>query len=68
MTRAASHPAPSPQAGLPIEGDYVPQTGRSPNAAADPTLARINQERGYEMREGDAPAPAAEKKKFLGLF
>lgn len=58
------------QAGLPIDGDYYPQTGRSPNAAGptDPTLARINQERGYEVREGDAPAPEAEKKKFLGLF
>lgn len=43
------------------------QTGRTPNAAVDPTFKHINQERGYEVKEGDKVVEP-EKKKFLGLF
>lgn len=46
------------QSDLPMEGDYKPELGRTPMAAAEPTLKQINQERGYEMKEGDKPLDA----------
>lgn len=33
-----------------MSGEYKPDIGRTPMAAAEPTLQRVNQERGYEMR------------------
>ncbi|KAG2436239.1 hypothetical protein HXX76_006550 [Chlamydomonas incerta] len=50
------------QADLPMSGDYKPDIGRTPMAAAEPTLQRVNQERGYEMRPEDKPVEAASKK------
>ncbi len=38
------------QAELPMKGEYKPDIGRTPMAAAEPTLQRVNQERGYEIR------------------
>ncbi|GIL95245.1 hypothetical protein Vretimale_1273 [Volvox reticuliferus] len=49
------------QADLPIEGDYTPDIGRTPMAAAEPTLQRLNQERGYEMRPEDKPVESSKK-------
>ncbi|KXZ50257.1 hypothetical protein GPECTOR_17g895 [Gonium pectorale] len=49
------------QADLPMVGDYKPDIGRTPMAAAEPTLQRLNQERGYEMRPEDKPVEAAKK-------
>lgn len=33
--------------------DYKPDVGRTPSAAAEPTLQQINSARGYEMRPDD---------------
>jgi hypothetical protein len=41
------------QAGLPFEGEYKPDVGRTPNAASEPTLKILASARGYEMRPGD---------------
>ncbi|GLI61163.1 hypothetical protein VaNZ11_003449 [Volvox africanus] len=49
------------QADLPMEGDYTPDLGRTPMAAAEPTLQRLNQERGYEMRPEDKPVDSSKK-------
>jgi hypothetical protein len=51
------------QAGLPFVGDYAPELGRTPLAAAEPTLQRINQSVGYEQRAGDTKQAVPEKKK-----
>lgn len=55
------------QSDLPMEGDYTPDVGRTPSAAAEPTLSLLNQARGYELNANDRVA-APEKKKFFGLF
>ncbi|MEW5317100.1 MAG: hypothetical protein WDW38_008428 [Sanguina aurantia] len=55
------------QADLPMDGDYTPDVGRTPSAAAEPTLSLLNQARGYELNANDRVA-APEKKKFFGLF
>lgn len=55
------------QADLPMVGDYSPDVGRTPMAAAEPTLQLLNQERGYEMNEKDKKIEE-QKKKFFGLF
>lgn len=49
------------QAEMPMEGDYRPDIGRTPMAAAEPTLQRITQETGYEMRPEDKPVEAGKK-------
>ncbi|KAF8073226.1 Cers5 [Scenedesmus sp. PABB004] len=55
------------QADLPIVGDYTPDLGRTPMAAADPTLQNVSQTVGYEAKEGDkAAAPAPAKKNCAG--
>lgn len=41
------------QAELPFEGDYQPEIGRTPNAAAEPTIKVLTSARGYEMRPDD---------------
>ena len=42
------------QADLPFVGDYKPEIGRFPSAAAEPTLEqRVAQGQGYEARPGD---------------
>jgi rhodanese-related sulfurtransferase len=51
------------QAELPITGDYKPDLGRTPMAAADPTLQNVAQSTGYEMKEGDKALQQEEKKK-----
>lgn len=53
------------QASLPMEGDYQPELGRTPMAAAEPTLQRITEEKGYETRPGDK---AVETKKNWPFF
>ncbi|KAG2449189.1 hypothetical protein HYH02_005936 [Chlamydomonas schloesseri] len=50
------------QAELPMKGEYKPDIGRTPMAAAEPTLQRVNQERGFDMRPEDKPVEAASKK------
>jgi rhodanese-related sulfurtransferase len=54
------------QADLPIQGDYVPDIGRTPAGASDPTLKNVSEGTGYDMRPDDKPQEV--KKKFLGLF
>lgn len=38
-------------AGWPAAGDYSPDVGRTPMAAAEPTLQQVAQSVGYEMKE-----------------
>lgn len=51
------------QAGLPIKGDYTPDIGRTPMAAADGALQSTIQASGYEMKQGDKPLQEANAKK-----
>jgi rhodanese-related sulfurtransferase len=55
------------QANLPIEGNYVPDLGRTPMAAQDPTLQNVAQSTGYEMKEGDKAMEPAQKKNWFGF-
>lgn len=48
-------------------GEYVPDLGRTPMAAQDPTLANVAQSAGYEMKETDKALQPAEKKNWWGF-
>lgn len=49
------------QSDLPMTGNYKPELGRTPMAAAEPTFKNINQSIGYEMKEGDKVVQEAKK-------
>lgn len=51
------------QAGLPFVGEYAPDLGRTPMAAAEPMLQNINQAVGYELRANDKQEVAAPEPK-----
>jgi hypothetical protein len=52
----------------PCSGEYVPDLGRTPMAAKDPTLLNAAQSAGYEMNPGDKPYDANQKQEKKGWF
>jgi hypothetical protein len=56
------------QAGLPFVGEYAPDLGRTPSAAAEPAMQRITQSVGYEQRQGDTQSAGAPEPKKKGIW
>lgn len=52
----------------PTAGNYVPDLGRTPMAAKDPSLQNVAQSAGYENNPGDKPYDPNQQKEKKGWF